>query len=223
MPESFWKLLRDTGTAHVVVASGTNVTMLASFLIGILTQYFKRRYAVFMSIAGIIVYVILSGFDAPIVRAAIMGIIVMFGQLTGRVTISWSILLYTTIIMLLVKPVWITDLGFILSFTATTSLMLFQKKIDSYLSRIPSLFREGLTTSLAAQVGVAPIIYATFGQFNILSPITNALVLWTVPYIMSLGMIAGIAGIIVPLVGRLILFVIFPMLFYFTKIVTILR
>lgn len=221
MPESFWQKLKTTGTAHVVVASGTNVTMTISFLIGMLTIFAKRRTAIWFTLIGILGYVIISGFDAPIVRAGIMGSILLFGQEKGRDVHSWRILIYSAIIMLLIKPTWITDLGFILSFVATIFLMLMQKKIDSKLKLIPAIFREGLSTSLAAQIGVAPIIFITFGQFNLLSPIINALVLWTIPYIMIIGAIGGVVGLIVPLLGRLILYIIFPLLWYFEKTLSI--
>lgn len=221
MPQTFWEKLKITGTAHVVVASGTNVTMVATFLISSLTYFFKRKTAVFMSLTGIILYVILSGFDAPIVRAAIMGSIVFLGQEQGRVVNTWRVLIYSAIIMLLVKPVWITDLGFILSFVATTSILVFQKRIDNWLKVVPNPLREGLSTSLAAQIGVSPIIFMTFGQFNILSPIINALVLWTIPYIMIVGALGGVIGLIVPVLGRTILFVIYPLLYYFSQIISI--
>lgn len=221
IPEEFWTLLKKTGTAHVVVASGTNVTLVATFLISILTLYFKRRTAVFMAVAGIFLYVILSGFDAPIVRAAVMGSIVFFGQERGRVVNTWRILVISGYLMLLVKPEWITDLGFILSFVATMSLLIFQKKIDNYLKFIPNVFREGLSTSLAAQIGVAPIIFVTFGQFNLLSPIINALILWVVPYVMVSGLLAGIIGLFVPIIGSLILYISFPLLWWFVNVLTI--
>jgi len=221
MPENFWERLKKTGTAHVVVASGTNVTMTASFLIAVLTYFFKRRLAIWITLVGILGYVVISGFDAPIIRAGIMGSILLLGQEKGRLVNSWRLLIYSAGIMLLIKPIWITDLGFILSFVATMSLMLFQKRIDSKLKFVPNILREGLSTSLAAQIGVAPIIYASFGQFNILSPIINALILWTVPYIMIFGAIGGIVGLVVPLVGRLILFILFPLLLWFTKVLEI--
>lgn len=221
MPESFWNRLKATGTAHVVVASGTNVTMTAGFLIGLLTLFLKRRVAIWITLVGILGYVVISGFDAPIIRAGIMGSILLFSQEKGRVVNSWRILIYSGVIMLLIKPQWISDLGFILSFVATIFLMLLQKKIDISLKIIPAFFREGLSTSLAAQVGVAPIIFATFGQFNILSPLINALILWTIPYIMVMGAVGGITGLIVPFLGRLILFILFPLLWYFTKIISI--
>jgi predicted membrane metal-binding protein len=128
MPEEFWNTLKRTGTAHVVVASGTNVTMVATFLISSLTLYFKRRTAVFISIAGIFCYVFLSGFDAPIVRAGIMGSIVFLGQERGRVVNTWRILIYSAILMLLIKPVWITDLGFILSLWLPQAFYCFKKR-----------------------------------------------------------------------------------------------
>lgn len=221
MPEGFWNLLKSTGTAHIVVASGTNVTMLATFLISSLTLFFTRRSAVFMAIAGIFCYVIISGFDAPIIRAGIMGSIVFLAQERGRLANTWRILIYSALIMLLIKPVWITDLGFILSFVATMSLMLFQKKIDLKLKFVPSILREGLSTSLAAQIGVAPIIFATFGQFNLFSPVINALILWTIPFIMILGATGGLLGLIMPTLGKLILFILYPLLWYFEKILYI--
>lgn len=221
MPESFWNKLKATGTAHVVVASGTNVTMTASFLIGLLTVFLKRRVAIWITMAGIFAYVLISGFDAPIIRAGIMGSILLFSQEIGRIANTWRVLIYSGAIMLLIKPVWITDLGFILSFVATISLMLLQKKIDNRLKLIPAFFREGLSTSLAAQVGVAPIIFVTFGQFNILSPIINALILWTIPYIMVMGALGGVVGLVVPVFGKLILFILFPLLWYFTKVISI--
>lgn len=219
MPQSFWDKLKLTGTAHVVVASGTNVALTIGFLINSLTLFLNRKKAIYITYIGIICYMFMSGFEAPIIRASLMGSILLFGQEKGRVVNSWRILLYSGLIMLLIKPSWITDIGFILSFTATGSMMLFEKSISTRLKMIPAVFREGLSTSLAAQIGVAPILYMTFGQFNLLSPVINALILWTIPYIMIGGAVAGLVGIFVPLVGRLILFVLYPLLYYFVKLI----
>lgn len=218
MPEKFWAVLKSTGTAHVVVASGTNVTMTINFIITFLTYFMNRKKVIWVTLVSILVYVTISGFDAPIVRAALMGSILLVGQLGGRVVDTWRIFLLSASIMLIIKPNWLFDLGFILSFVATTSLLLFQKKIDSFLKFVPNVLREGLSTSIAAQIGVAPIIFATFGQFNLFSPVINVLVLWTVSYIMVFGALAGFIGLVVPILGRLILFALFPFLLWFTKI-----
>ena len=123
--------------------------------------------------------------------------------------------------MLLVNPSWIMNLGFVLSFVATLSLILFQAKVDRKIHFVPAILREGLSTSLAAQIGVAPILYFAFGQFNIFSPIINALILWTVPYIMILGSISAIIGIIFEPLGRLIVYIVYPLTWWFVGVVNI--
>lgn len=221
MPAVFWEKLKNTGTAHVVVASGTNVTFVAAFLMGVCTYFMKRRRAIAITLVGIGVYVILSGFDAPIVRAAIMGAVAFSAQALGRLASAWKALFYSVFLMLLFKPDWIVDLGFILSVLATSGLMLFQKGIDSKLKFVPNILREGLTTSLAAQIFVAPVIFVTFGQFNILSPLINALILWTTPYIMIIGAASAVIGVILPKIGAIILLFVYPLTWYFSKVITL--
>ncbi|MBU0572409.1 ComEC/Rec2 family competence protein [Patescibacteria group bacterium] len=215
----FWEALKKTGTAHVVVASGMNVTLVASFLIGILIILLPRRKAIPLALVGVWIYSLLSGFDAPIVRAAIMGSVAFTAQAFGRLQAASRALFLSAGLMIIVKPDWITDLGFILSFVATASLMLFERKISSLIRFVPGIFREGLSTSLAAQIGVAPILFATFGQLSLLSPLVNALVLWTIAPITIIGGIGGIIGLASVIVGKAIIFLSYPLTTWFVWIV----
>jgi competence protein ComEC len=221
LPAYFWQALRKTGTAHVVVASGMNVTLVAKFLITALVLFLPRRKALPMAMAGIWGYSLLSGMDAPIIRAAIMGSITFTAQEVGRLSSAWSALFLSALIMLMVKPDWLFDLGFILSFVATTSLIAFERKISRLIHFVPSVIREDLATSLAAQIGVAPILWATFGQFSLVSPLVNTFVLWTIPIMTIIGMVGGIVGLFVPLVARLILFLSFPLTSWFVWVIKI--
>jgi len=221
IPEKFWEDLKNTGTAHVVVASGMNVSIVAGFLLGLFVLFLPRRRAIPLVLGGIGLYCVLSGLDAPIIRAAIMGTVALLAQEAGRVASAWRALLLSALMMLIVKPLWLTDLGFILSFVATASILIFEVKIRSKLSFVPGVLREGLSVSLAAQIGVAPILFVTFGQFNILSPVINALILWTVPPITILGAIGGMAGLILPGVGRMMMYLLYPFTWYFVKVVEV--
>ena len=196
-----------------------NVTFVAGFLMGAAAIFFKRKFAIPFVLAGIFLYCLLAGFEAPIVRAGIMGALAFLAQETGRVASSFRILAISALVMLVFRPDWATDLGFILSFVATASLIVFQKRIENRLRGIPSLAREGLATSTAAQIGVAPILFVTFGYFNILSPVINALVLWTIPGIMIIGAVAGLVGILIPSLGALVLYLAYPLTWWFSKIV----
>jgi len=219
IPSDFWASLKYTGTAHVVVASGMNVTLVAGFLISILVILIPRRKAVPLALVGIWLYAMISGFDAPIIRAAIMGSIAFSAVTFGRINFAWRALLFSAFFMLFFKPLWIVDHGFILSFVATASLMLFEKPIENRLKYFPSFLRKNFATSLAAQIGVAPILYATFGQFNIFSPLINALVLWTIAPITIIGMIACLAGLVWDGLAKLILYLSFPLTFWFVRVV----
>lgn len=219
--KSFWQTLRDTGTAHVVVASGMNVTLVAGFLLSVCLSFLGRKKAATLAIAGVWIYTSLAGAQAPLVRAAIMATLALVAQITGRLYTAGRALILTGAVMLLVRPDWLVDLGFLLSFAATLSLMLFEAKIARLLSRVPLLLREGLSTSLAAQIGVAPIIFVTFGQFNPLSPLINALVLWTVAPLTIIGAVAGIVGLIWPALGAALLYLSYPLSYFFVEVVRI--
>lgn len=215
LPEEFWESLKTTGTAHVVVASGMNVSLVAGFLMGFLLLFLPRGKAIFLALAGVWAYSLISGFEAPIVRAAVMGSLAFIAQALGRLYSAGRALVLSALAMLVINPSWIMDLGFILSFVATASLMIFEKKIRGLVYFVPGFFREGLSTSLAAQIGVAPILFVTFGQFNLFSPLVNAIVLWTIAPITIIGMIGGVVGLFVPFLGRLILLITYPLTSWF--------
>lgn len=215
----FWESLKSSGTAHVVVASGMNVTLVAKFLIAVFVVFFPRKKAIPLALIGVWGYALMSGFDAPIIRAAIMGSITFVLQEIGRLYYAWRALFLSAFGMLIVKPEWLTDVGFIMSFAATASLMLFEAKIRKYLTFVPSLIREDLSTSLAAQVFIAPVLFFTFGRFNILSPLINAVVLWTIVPMTMIGMISGLIGLISEPIGTLILWLEYPLTSWFINVV----
>ena len=221
LTNDFWEKVKNTGVAHVVVASGTNITFVISFMIIFLSNFISRRKMMIFVILSVILYLFVSGFQAPLVRAAIMGLLVFFAQTRGYLVNNIKILAFTSLAMLLIKPEWLIDIGFILSVVATASLILFEPTIRDKLKSLPVFIKEGLSTSLAAQIGVSPILFVTFGQFNILSPIINALILWTIPYIMIFGAVGGVFGLIFEPVGKLILYLVYPLLWYFVEIVGI--
>lgn len=221
IPKDFWEALKASGTAHVVVASGMNVTLVAKFLIAALALWLPRMRAIPLAIIGVWFYALLSGFDAPIIRAAIMGSLAFTAQELGRISFAWRTLVLSAALMLFIVPSWLTDIGFILSFAATASLILFEAKVRKILGIIPKMIREDFSTSLAAQIGVAPILFLSFGQFNILSPLINAAVLWTIVPITIIGMVGGIFGLVFEPLGKMVLLLTYPLTSWFIFVVNL--
>lgn len=221
MPAQFWDKLRLSGTAHVVVASGMNVTLVGGFLLNALIKVVDRKKAIGGVLLGVWIYALLAGFDAPIVRAAIMGSIAFSAQALGRLNYALNVLFLSAFLMLFASPLWIEDIGFQLSFVATLSLILFESKVERLIYFVPYPFRQDLSTSFAAQIGVAPLLLYYFHSFNILSPLINGLVLWTIPLITIAGMSAAILGLFVPIAGRVVLILTFPLSTWFISVVSL--
>jgi competence protein ComEC len=217
--DEFWNSLKNSGTAHVVVASGMNVTLIAGFLISFLVLILPRRKAIPLALAGIWLYAILAGFEAPIVRAAVMGSIAFTAQELGRLYYALRSLLISAFLMVFIRPDWITDLGFIMSFTATLSMIIFVPGMQRVFKFLPKRIGENFVTTLSAQIGVAPILYLSFGQFNLLSPLVNVLVLWTIVPLTMIGIIAGIIGTLFEPLGRILVLLTYPLTFWFVTIV----
>lgn len=219
LPSDFWSALRNSGTAHIVVASGTNITFVAAFLIEILIHFINRRKALIVALCSIWIYVIIAGLEAPLIRAALMGSIVIFAQATGRLASTLRILLLSAAVMLLINPTWIKDVGFILSFLASGSLILIEPYVNRKLQFVPNIIRSDLSTSIAAQIGVTPVLLTVFGYVNPLSPLINVLVLWTVSPILIVSFIAGVIGVLFAPLGNMLMISVYPLTLWFVRVV----
>ena len=189
-------IMRETGTIHVAVASGQNVIFVTSFIWASLSYLIRRKYALFLAAIGTVLYVLAVGADPPVVRAGLMALILFLSQWLGREYLLSYSLLITIILMLLISPLILFDLSFQLSVAATLGIYWFYpllKKIKVF--QINNFIVEALVTTISAQVLVWPIVAYHFGTLNLISPIVNALVLWTVPIVMILGLPLVILGL----------------------------
>lgn len=176
-------------------------------------------------LAGIFFYALLAGFEAPIIRAALMGSLAFLAQVFGRQTWVVLSLILSAFLMLFISPPLIFDLGFQLSFLATAGLIFIKPVIEKigpvgFLARTPFV-GESLTTTLSAQIATLPLILTVFGIYSPFSILTNVLALWTIPWIMAIGGIAGIAGLLFQPLGQILSWATYVFLYYFETIVTL--
>lgn len=218
MPENFLQDLRKTGTIHLVVASGQNVAILAGFLIETLVLLVKRRRAIILAMTAILGYVLLVGVQPPVIRAAIMIGMAYAAQLFGREGEGIRLLLVAAMVMLIVSPLILFDIGFQLSFGATAGIIAIYPRLRPRFSRLPIL-GEGLATTLSAQLVTFPILFANFGQLSLIAPLVNALVLPTIPFMMSLGMILAASSLFVSPLSQVLAWLVWPVLKYFVVMV----
>lgn len=232
LPRDFFRVLKMTGTLHVVVASGMNLTLFAPKVVNWFSGLFHRFFLILASLLFILIYCAMVGFEPPIVRAAIMVGFSYLAVFLGRRQDGVIALLFSAGWMLIFNPLLLFSLSFQLSFAATGGIVFltpfFQKKNESFEGlrmregwrrSIWSLFSEDFGTTLSAQIGVLPLLVANFGEVSVVSLLVNTLVLWTVGYLMALGGILALVGFIFPRLASPVSVFVWPFLFYFVKVV----
>lgn len=219
LPEKFLQNLRDTGTLHIVVASGYNLSVVAGFLVSSLVWFVSRKKALILAFLGVVLYTLMVGAEPPVVRAAIMASLAFGAEYLGRMRDGLIALAVAAMTMLLILPLILFDIGFQLSFLATGGIILIHPLLrERKLFRLP-LLGEELATTLAAQAGVMPIILLNFGNFSFLSPLINALVLPLVPLLMNLGAIVAFLGLFIKPLAQLLAWLLWLPLTYFVSLV----
>ena len=193
----FKEKMSKSGTTHIVALSGYNITILASVLGLIFMYFFSRRISFVLTVAGIILFTIMVGAEASIVRASIMGIIALISIQAGREYALRNVICITALVMVLFNPLAVKDIGFQLSFAALIGIVYLMPILSNALGfdmRGSFLnWKENLLTTFSAQVMVLPLIFFHFGSFSYFSILANILILEAVPIAMFLGFI--IAGL----------------------------
>jgi competence protein ComEC len=198
-----------TGLTHVVAISGWNIALVAGIATALLRATgLTRRPRSAIVIAAIVGYTILSGAEASVIRAAVMGGIVLIAREGGRSSGAVAALGLACWGLLLVEPRMIDDIGLQLSLVATAGLLALGGPAEAVVRRIgrgraPRWLAETLGVSLAAQLATLPLILLHFGRLSLISPLANLLVAPIVPLAMLGAAIGVVAGplLVTPVVG----------------------
>jgi competence protein ComEC len=206
IPNDLKNAFATTGTTHILAISGYNISIVAGMIVSFLLYFFKRPKAFWFSVVAILIFTVMTGAQASVVRAAIMGCLLLFANREGRPYAARNAIILAGAMMILINPnILRNDVGFQLSFLATLGLVYFAPFFSEKFSKIPSFFglRENLAMTVSAQIAVLPLILFFFQKLSVVSLPANILVLPLVPFSMALGFITGIAGMILPILGQI--------------------
>lgn len=209
LPASFKESLNRAGASHLVALSGFNITIVATAVISILLFLgLSRPTSFWLTVFLIVVFVLIVGASASVTRAAIMGILIIMGQKIGRLYYPRNALFLAGLLMILINPkILVFDVGFQLSFLATLGLFylgpFFQKLLRARQSDFLG-WREMLALTLAAQTAVLPLLIFNFSYFSFVAPLSNLLLLSTIPLTMFFGFGGVVFGFIFPLLGQIL-------------------
>ena len=197
---------RRVGVIHVLVASGTQV----SLLIGLV--YFLCRLLPLPSVGPLLLgtavigsYVLVTGAEPSILRAAVMGWIVLIGLTAGEDYDLPTSLAVAAAVLLILRPSQIADVGFQLSFAATTGIAALGVPLGIRLAaRLPAAIAFGSAMTVGAQLFVAPVLVYHFRALSLSGLLANLPVIPVCGFLVVLGLGTSLlGGPLLPVAGGL--------------------
>lgn len=204
--KELYRNLTDSGLLHLVVVSGTNLTIIGRSLIEFLAKIMGRYTAIIVGMVIVLVYINIVGWQIPVVRAGLFLGFYFGAQFLGRQFKPLRIWLVVGILMLLANFKIINEVSFWLSMVA-------------FLAVLTSSNKNIVTTNLWINLAVTPIIAFKFGSIGPWSILVNLGVLFMVEILTILGFVGSLLGLVVLPVGKIILNICYPFLRYLIEIV----
>lgn len=181
---------RGAGLTHVMVASGQNI----AFLLVLAGPALRRcrwpgRWAITFVVVGS--FAVVTRFEPSILRASAMAVLATTAQALGRPSTSVRTLALAVAALVLVDPLLVHAVGFQLSVGASAGIALLSAPVAERLPG-PRVVAEAIAVTVAAQVGVAPILLSRFDGMPVVSLLANPIAVPIAGFVTTWGLPAGL-------------------------------
>lgn len=177
--KNYQTLYQETWISHILVVSGSNITLVLILFTGIFT-IFPRRLQIFTTTIALSIFVWIVWWGVPVVRAAIMWILWYLATQGSQKIDPLILLFFVAMGFGIVTPhEIITDASFFLSFFATFGMILFVPFFQKWFVHIPNTIiglRDTIATTLSATIATMVVLIVSFWQFSLYWPIVNILI-----------------------------------------------
>ncbi len=196
LSDELMEILRIVGLTHIVVASGTHLSIIVEFA----KKWFKKisRFAgLLFSLVLVFGFGSMAGWTASIMRAAIVTVLSLVAWYYGRKFGAMRLILIAMATTLLINPMFLIDIGWLLSFGSFIGIMILGPELTKFFygKKKPNKIAEIIITTIAATAMCAPILLYYFGTISLISLAANLLILPTLSIVMGLVFFAGITKI----------------------------
>lgn len=209
IPAAVMNSFSATGIVHILSVSGSHVALLFGFLyfigkwIGL-----SKRLTILFSVLLVLFYGVLAGMVPPVIRAVVMGILVVVGILLEREKETLNLLGAAVLGMLLWDPFYLYDVSFQLSVGASAGILLFYSPLLAWEKKTFHAWpwiQEGIALAIAAQLLTIPVILYDFHVFPLFFIPANLLVAPLLDWVIIAGLLAAVASLLyMPLAGGML-------------------
>jgi len=207
IPKTVYNMFRDSGTLHLLAVSGSNVALVLLFTAGVLRPFkLSRTKRYLLLLLCIIVFAELSYEEPSVIRASVMaGLVIIAGLMQRRYDLN-NIIAAAAVIILLVNPAQLYDVGFQLSFVTAWCLIF---AVPRVLQTVTAYQRRWwyrwlafpFLVSLVAQLASAPVIAFHFGRIPAISVLANLVIVPLVSLAVIAILVMLLTDLIWPLAG----------------------
>ena len=187
-----------TGASHVLALSGLHLGIIYTLLSLLIVGRRWQMVSQMLIVLCIWAFVFLVGMSTSVVRSATMLTVYALLSLGYRDKMTVNTLAFTAIVMLMVHPLSLYDVGFQMSFMAVLAILVFMPLLEGLFPTEYLLTHQSVrwlwsmvAVSVSAQIGVAPLIAYYFGRFSTFFLLTNfivipaaTLILWLSPVVL---------------------------------------
>lgn len=196
LPDDVSEQLRVVGLTHIIAVSGYNLTIIIEAIRRIMTG--KSKYVgVLVACVLVCCFLLITGFSASVVRAAIVSMLSITAWYYGRKIKSLLLILFVAAITALWNPLYVwSDIGWYLSFLAFFGILIISPLVSAKLHKRKqqSFIGQIMIETVSAQLMTMPLILYIFKQISFVSFVSNLLTVPLIPYAMLFSLIAGLAG-----------------------------
>lgn len=185
------------GLAHLMALSGQNVALITGVLVWLMIRTgVSPGWRFGVPAALLAPYLLLLVQPSPsITRAVIMGGVVLVALAVGRGRPDpLGLIALAALLCLLLFPLWLLDLGFVLSFLAVLALTGSARLAGRLPARWPYALRLAVAATVLAELGTLPVIAGTFGQVPLVGLPANLVAGVIMAALVPLGFLAGLLG-----------------------------
>ncbi|MCQ3937605.1 MAG: hypothetical protein DPW18_11240 [Chloroflexi bacterium] len=232
LPKNLRDAFKNTGTAHIIAISGFNIAIIAGLFFSIFKSLLRdERLGAFLAVVFVFLYAFLVGGDPAVVRAAFMGSASLFARQVGRRNAGMNTLAFVALIMALINPLALWDVGFQLSFLATLGLILYAEPFSNFTASLIAkltredtgavirIINENIILTLAAQVMTIPIMAYYFNRISLISFAANPFILPVQPVVMVLGGLAVFVSLFIYPLGQALAWIVWGFASYTIRVV----
>lgn len=203
LPEDASEQLRHVGLTHIIAVSGYNLTIIVMACRRLLAKRSKFQ-ATFTCLALIGLFLLITGSSPPIVRAAVISLIGICAWYYGRNVKPLVLLVLAAAITVMANPLYLWgNVSWYLSFLAFFGVLVLAPLVTKRVigDNEPKVLTGVLIESACASLLVLPYILFIFGEVSLISLPANLLVIPFIPVAMLLGLLAGLGGMLTPVLA----------------------